>query len=170
MDEIAARARWQVPSDQYGVRAFFGIIGITRRWAKNFAEPAGPLSRLTGKVDWQWTQAEQLSFEEIKIKCTTRTSTKQGDQPLSPSLCTCKSARDESTLRHHLLGRVRSTISTKLSFQDARKSKSRNPRCCGLERGGLRCKNIEHSLHFVLGKTFRSSGCAKPRLNGEQYK
>ena len=40
-------ARWPVPSDQSGVRAFLGTIGMTRRWVKNFAEVARLLFRLT---------------------------------------------------------------------------------------------------------------------------
>ena len=73
-DRIAKIARWPVPTDQSGVRAFLGTVGITRRWVKNFAELARPLSRLTGKVLWRWTDAEQLAFDILKIKCATRTS------------------------------------------------------------------------------------------------
>ena len=51
-----------------------GTISITRRWVKNFAEIARPLTRLTGKVAWKWTQSEQLSFEILKIKCATKSS------------------------------------------------------------------------------------------------
>ena len=71
---IAKIATFPVPSDQSGVRAFLGVIGITRRWVKNFAELARPLNRLTGKVDWRWTEQEQLSFEILRIKCATTTS------------------------------------------------------------------------------------------------
>lgn len=67
-------AKWPTPIDQTGVRAFLGTVGITRRWIKNFAELARPLSRLTGKVDWRWTESEQLSFDILKIKCATRSA------------------------------------------------------------------------------------------------
>ena len=73
-ERIAKIAKWPEPLDQSGVRGFLGTIGITRRWVKNFAEFARPLSRLTGKVTWRWTQAEQISFEILKIKCAVRTS------------------------------------------------------------------------------------------------
>jgi len=71
---VAKIARWPIPSDQSGVRAFLGTVGITRRWVKNFAELSRPLTRLTGKVEWRWTVSEQLSFEIIRIKCATRAS------------------------------------------------------------------------------------------------
>ena len=73
-DRVAKIARWPVPKDQTGVRAFLGTIGITRRWVKNFSELARPLSRLTGKVDFRWTQAEQFSFEILRVKCSTQSS------------------------------------------------------------------------------------------------
>ncbi len=74
-ERVAKIARWPVPSDQTEVRGFLGTVGITRRWVKNFAEIARPLSRLTSKnILWKWTQAEQLSFEILRIKCATRTS------------------------------------------------------------------------------------------------
>ena len=73
-ERIAKIAAWPVPSDQSGVRAFLGVVGITRRWVKNFTELAKPLNRLTGKVDWRWTEQEQLSFEILRIKCSVKTS------------------------------------------------------------------------------------------------
>ena len=54
--------------------AFLGTVDITRRLIKNFAEFARPLLKLTEKVVWRWTQAEQLSFELLRIKCAIRTS------------------------------------------------------------------------------------------------
>lgn len=71
---IAKIAIYPQPSDQSGVRAFLGSVGITRRWVKNFTELAKPLNRLTGKVEWRWTEQEQLSFEIMRIKCSVATS------------------------------------------------------------------------------------------------
>ena len=82
---IAKVAKWPVPRDQSEVRAFLGTVGITRRWVRNFAEIARPLSRLTGKVAWKWGESEQLSFELLKIKCATTTSMHGID--LSRSVC-----------------------------------------------------------------------------------
>lgn len=65
-------AKWPEPKNAKGVQGFIGAVGITRRWVKNFAEIARPLSHLTGNVPWRWTQLEQLSFEILRIKCATR--------------------------------------------------------------------------------------------------
>ena len=73
-ERVEKIAKWPVPRTQSEVRAFLGVVGITRRWVKNFAELARPLSRLTGKVEWRWTEAEQLSFEILRLKCATKSS------------------------------------------------------------------------------------------------
>lgn len=59
-------SKWPVPQTKRDVRGFLGAVGITRRWVKNFAELARPLTRLTGDVNWQWTISEQLSFDILK--------------------------------------------------------------------------------------------------------
>lgn len=46
-------AKYPVPQNVKAVRGFLGVLGITRRWIKNFSEMARPLSRLTGKVPWR---------------------------------------------------------------------------------------------------------------------
>ena len=71
---ISRIAAFPVPTDQTSVRAFLGVVGITRRWVKNFTELARPLNRLTGKVEWRWTEQEQLSFEILRIKCSVATA------------------------------------------------------------------------------------------------
>ncbi|TGJ79929.1 hypothetical protein E0Z10_g8846, partial [Xylaria hypoxylon] len=59
-------SKWPVPKSQTDVRAFLGAIGPTRRWIKNCAEISRPLTRLTGNVPWQWTDAEALSFSILR--------------------------------------------------------------------------------------------------------
>ena len=60
---------WPKPSNQKEVRSFVGMLGITRRWVRNFAEIARPLQRLCGKVEFKWGPSEQLSFELLKQMC-----------------------------------------------------------------------------------------------------
>ena len=73
-ERVEKIAQWPRPTSQSEVRGFLGTVAITRRWVKNFAEFARPLSRLTGKVRWRWTDSEELSFEILKTKCATRTA------------------------------------------------------------------------------------------------
>ncbi|KAI0990774.1 hypothetical protein K3495_g17413, partial [Podosphaera aphanis] len=64
---------WPVPKNQKDVRSFLAAVGITKSWVKNFSEIARPLSRLCGKVTWQWTATEQLSFELLRETCASST-------------------------------------------------------------------------------------------------
>lgn len=74
-ERIARIAEWPVPCDKTDVRAFLGAVGFTRRWVKNFTEIARPFTRLCGsKAEWSWGEAEQLSFDLLKIKCATKAS------------------------------------------------------------------------------------------------
>ena len=61
---------WPTPTMPSEVRAFLGVINMTRRWVKNFAEIKIPLSRLTGKIEWQWGEAGQNSFQMLQEKCS----------------------------------------------------------------------------------------------------
>ena len=63
---------WPTPMDQTGVRSFLGAVQPTRRWVKSFAEVARPLTRLTGKVEWQWTASKNLAFEILRKQCATK--------------------------------------------------------------------------------------------------
>ena len=73
-ERIEKIAKWPTPTNPTEVRAFLGVVGITRRWVKNFTEIARPLARLTGKAEWKWTAGEELSFEILKVKCSVHTS------------------------------------------------------------------------------------------------
>lgn len=55
-----------VPLDPTGVRSFLGKLGPVRKWIKNCSEISRPLTRLTGNVDWRWTESEAASFSMLK--------------------------------------------------------------------------------------------------------
>ncbi|KAI0994847.1 hypothetical protein K3495_g13336 [Podosphaera aphanis] len=74
---------WPVPKNQKEVRSFLAAVGITKSWVKNFSEMSRPLSRLCGKVAWQWTATEQISFELLKDACASSTE-KWGLDPSKP--------------------------------------------------------------------------------------
>lgn len=59
-----------VPKNKKQLRGFLGTIGITKPWVKNAAEISRPLTRLTGNAQWRWGNAEQLSFELLKVRCS----------------------------------------------------------------------------------------------------
>jgi len=56
------------------VRAFYGLASYYRRFVKDFAAIAEPLSRLTQNKPFVWTQEAQDSFDKLKSAlCTTET-------------------------------------------------------------------------------------------------
>ena len=69
-DRIQKIIDFPEPRNAIGVRSFVGVLGIIRKWIRNFAELARSLFRLTGKVSWKWEDSEQLFFELLKLKAT----------------------------------------------------------------------------------------------------
>jgi len=62
-----------VPKDATGTRRFLGVIGMTKRWVKNFFEIARPLTQLTGNMDFVWGPKEQVSYQLLKERCSKAT-------------------------------------------------------------------------------------------------
>ena len=71
-DKIEKILTWPVPQDQTAVRAFLGTIQSTRRWVLGFTELTRPLTRLTGKVEWRWSESEELAFQILRRVCATK--------------------------------------------------------------------------------------------------
>ena len=64
--KIEAISLWEAPTTVKGVRSFLGFANFYRRFIKNFAEVAAPLTRLTGDVGFRWTAEEQAAFEKLE--------------------------------------------------------------------------------------------------------
>ena len=63
--------KWSVSIDAIEIRAFIEFIDIIRRWIKNFMKISRSLTRLMKKMIWKWIESEQLSFEILRMKCST---------------------------------------------------------------------------------------------------
>ena len=58
---------WPKPCNVSDIRTFLGFAGYHRRFIRNFAGIADPLTRLTKKkATFQWTEIEQLAFDKLK--------------------------------------------------------------------------------------------------------
>jgi len=65
-EKLAAIRDWPTPHCLRDVRAFFGLASYYRKFVKDFAAIAEPLSRLTRKgVPFHWTDEIQLAFEQL---------------------------------------------------------------------------------------------------------
>ncbi|XP_043285557.1 uncharacterized protein [Venturia canescens] len=66
---IEAVQKFNVPKTPKNVKEFLGLAGYYRRFIKNFAAIAKPLSDLTSKnVEFHWNSEHQLAFETLRDK------------------------------------------------------------------------------------------------------
>ncbi|XP_051155718.1 uncharacterized protein LOC127278183 [Leptopilina boulardi] len=65
--KILAIKQFPVPKTQKEVRSFLGLSGYYRRFIKDYAKVAKPLSDLLKKTaDWKWEDAQQQSFKDLR--------------------------------------------------------------------------------------------------------
>ena len=65
-DKLDTIRNWPTPHCLHDVRAFYGLASYYRRFVKDFAAIAGPLSRLTQKnKPFVWTQEAQDSSDKL---------------------------------------------------------------------------------------------------------
>jgi len=64
VDEVL---NWPQPKNMKDIRKFLGLANYYRRFIKDFARVARPMNMLTWKDEkWQWKEAQQKVFEELK--------------------------------------------------------------------------------------------------------
>lgn len=55
------------PTSVSGVRRFLGLVGYFRRFIRNFASRAAPVTMLLRKgLPWRWTDYQQAAFEDLR--------------------------------------------------------------------------------------------------------
>ena len=83
-DKLDAIRHFPVPKCLRDVRAFFGLASYYRRFVKDFAKIAEPLSSLTKKQDgkFHWTLEAQIAFDKLK-DCLLYTSPSPRDRTRS---------------------------------------------------------------------------------------
>ena len=69
--KIEAVVNWKPPKNVSEVKSFLGLAGYYRKFVEGFSKIAAPLTKLTRKdVKYDWVDACQLSFEELKGRLT----------------------------------------------------------------------------------------------------
>ena len=71
-EKLRAVKDWNEPKTVKDVRSFLGFANYYRRYIRNFAEIANPLTDLTKKEKkWQWGSLEENSFQKLKTALCT---------------------------------------------------------------------------------------------------
>jgi hypothetical protein len=68
--KVKAITDWPTPTTKRELQQFLGFVNFYRRFVKGFAKIAKPLTKLTGKTDWLWTELQQKVFQELKNEVT----------------------------------------------------------------------------------------------------
>ena len=68
--KVEAVANWPAPGNKKQLQQFLGLANWLQRFVKGYSSVVKPLTRLTGDVQWEWAQTEQVAFEEIKKRLT----------------------------------------------------------------------------------------------------
>lgn len=68
---ISAIEEWPVPSSVKEVQSFLGLANFYRRFVKNYAKIARPLSDVTRQDNYKWESEQAESFEALKQAMTT---------------------------------------------------------------------------------------------------
>jgi hypothetical protein len=68
--KVKAITDWPIPTTKRELQQFLGFVNFYRRFVKGFTKIAKPLTKLTGKTNWLWTELQQKAFQELKNEVT----------------------------------------------------------------------------------------------------
>lgn len=64
--KTAAIKSWTIPESKKDVQSFLGLVNYYRRFIRNCAQIAKPLTELTKNVPFEWTEKQQSAFSRLK--------------------------------------------------------------------------------------------------------
>ena len=72
MDPAKVRAvtEWKTPVNKKELQTFLGFVNFYRQFIKDYAKMSQQLTHLTGKNPWEWTNTQQIAFDQLKMVVT----------------------------------------------------------------------------------------------------
>ncbi len=71
-DKVKSVLEWPTPTNIEQIQKFLGLSGYYRKFIKNFSTICAPISELLNKkIQFKWTERQQLAFETLKHAMTT---------------------------------------------------------------------------------------------------
>jgi len=68
--KVMAIQEWPVPTSIQQVKSFHGLASFYKRFVKNFSSIVAPMNEVIKGRTFQWNEAAQFAFEEIKRRLT----------------------------------------------------------------------------------------------------
>lgn len=68
--KIQAVIDWPTPTTTKGIRGFLGLAGYYRKFIRHFGHIAAPLTKLLSKEGFNWNEAADTAFQELKQRLT----------------------------------------------------------------------------------------------------
>ena len=64
--KVRAIKEWPIPTTKRELQQFLGFVNFYQQFVEGYAKIAKPLTKLTGKEEWQWEMEQQEAFEGLK--------------------------------------------------------------------------------------------------------